>query len=170
MAGIVTLHQEARLRLRHPRRGVLRIEVMRGRQLRLARWLLAGGLGVIGGLVYSHVFLLLPVVCLLFAGNPCLEVSRGRLTYGTSFGGWFLAEETVPLRGLREVRVEELRYRQWGIYRGPEDDPNAEGRGRNLSAPYLVLDEGVTHLKLPLGLSNEDYEWLADYLESFTQA
>ena len=158
------------IRLRHPARGVLRLEVLRARRLRMAAWGIVICMALLGALVFSKVFLLLPLLGLLFEGNPCIEVSRHQLTHGTSFWGYFLPDETIPLRAIKDVRVQDLRYRQWGFYRGPEDDRNAEGRGRNLREPYLVLDEGVAEIKLPLGLSDDEYEWLADYLESYSHA
>lgn len=164
--------QEARfdrIRLRHPRRGLLRIEVRRPPGLRRLAWGSITVLSLFGSYYYTHVFLLLPALCLLLEGNACIEISRSQIAYGTSFFGLFFLDESTPLRAVRDVRVEEQRYRQWGPYRGPEDDHNAEGQGRNCVAPYLVLDEGVVGVKLPLGLSAEEQEWLADYLQSLAR-
>jgi hypothetical protein len=123
----------------------------------------------VGAVFYTKVFLLLPLLCLLFEGNACIEISQRRLAFGTSYFGLLLVEEELPLRAIRDIRVQEHRFRQWGIYRGLEDDANAGARGQNLVQAYLVLDEGVAEVKLPMGLSVEEHEWLADYLQSFSR-
>ncbi|MBI2435564.1 MAG: hypothetical protein HYV26_22140 [Candidatus Hydrogenedentes bacterium] len=158
-----------RLRLGRPALGVVSIEAVPLPYLRWLAWAGVAGFSLWGALSYSIAFLALPPVCILFEGHPCIRISNKRFEYGTSFLGLFLVDEVLPLCAIKDVRVQELRYRQWGLYRGPEDDHNAGARGANHAESYLVLDEGVAELKLRLGLSDEEYEWLADYLESFAR-
>jgi len=158
---------QKKLVFRRPRPGVMRIEVRPDVRVRRLAW---GGvllLTVAGYFLNGPLILLLPVACVLFAGNPCIQISNQRLVYGTSFFGLFLMDESLPLRAIKRVRADELRYRQWGLYRGLENDRDLLHVGANHAEPYLVFDEGIAEIKLPIGLDEETQQWLADYLDGF---